>query len=28
VRFTCASATSWIVQGYLFGDGTLATPFS
>jgi hypothetical protein len=28
VRFTCGSATSWLVQGYLFGDGTLATPFS
>jgi hypothetical protein len=28
LRLTCSSATSWTVQGNLFGDGTLATPFS
>jgi hypothetical protein len=28
LRVTCSSATSWTVQGNLFGDGTLATPFS
>lgn len=28
LRVTCSSATSWTVQGYLYGDGTLATPFS
>ncbi len=28
LRLTCSSATSWTVQGNLFGDGTLVTPFS
>jgi hypothetical protein len=28
LRVTCSSATAWTVQGQLFGDGTLATPFS
>lgn len=28
VRFTATSATQWFVQGTLFGDGSLATPFS
>jgi hypothetical protein len=28
LRVTCSGAASWTVQGNLFGDGTLATPFS
>lgn len=28
VRFTATSATQWVVNGILYGDGTLATPFS
>jgi hypothetical protein len=28
LRLTVSSATSWTVQGTLFGDGALATPFS
>lgn len=28
VRFTAASATSWLVRGGLIGSGTLVTPFS
>jgi hypothetical protein len=28
IELTATSATQWIVQGFLFGDGTLATPFS
>lgn len=28
VRFTATSATQWFVQGIVFGDGSLATPFS
>ena len=28
VRFTATSATQWFVQGVVFGDGALATPFS
>ena len=28
LRYTALSATAWFVQGQVFGDGTLATPFS
>lgn len=28
IEMTATSATQWIVQGVVFGDGTLATPFS
>lgn len=28
VRFTAIHATGWFVDGHVFGDGTLATPFS
>lgn len=28
LRFTCISATRWFVQGNVYGDGVLATPFS
>lgn len=28
VEYIATSATQWVVRGYLWGDGTLATPFS
>lgn len=28
VRFIAITATGWFVEGHLFGDGTLATPFA
>jgi len=28
LRFTCLSATNWLVQGVIQGTGTVATPFA
>ena len=28
IRFTCLSATRWMVTGQIFGSGTVATPFA
>ena len=28
VEYTCLSASKWVVEGHLFGDGNSATPFT
>ena len=28
IKYTCITASKWVVTGHLFGDGTAATPFT
>jgi hypothetical protein len=28
IKYTCITDSKWVVTGYLFGDGTAATPFT